>query len=108
MKLDLIPRPLVIITTTLFEIDPEPNLLAGKTPALVDVEIMYEIENQMDEIKKSTLPRRDSIFILERKINSKILLKKTRIEITTKYLSLPNQAKHPVGSQPCWSTFDEY
>lgn len=95
MKLDLIPRPLVIITTTLFEINPEPNLLEGKIPALVDVEMMYESENQMSEIKENVLPRENSIFTLERRINSNLLLKKTKIEITTKHFSSPARTKNP-------------
>ena len=95
MKFDLMPRPLVIITTTLFEIKSEPNLFTGKIPALVDFEIMYEPENQMNEIKENALPRRDCIFTLERKINSNLLLKKTKIEIKTKHLSLPAQTKIP-------------
>jgi hypothetical protein len=93
MKLDLIPKPLVIITTALFEINPEPNLLAEKIPALVEVEIMYESENQMNQIKGNVLPRKNSIFTLERKINANLLLKKTKIEITTKHFSLPAQTK---------------
>jgi hypothetical protein len=92
LKLNLTPRPLVVISMTLFEINSEPNSSAKKAPALVDLEMMYEIENQMNEIKENTLPRRDSVFTLERKINDDLLLKKTKIEITTKHFSLPTQA----------------
>ncbi len=111
MKLDLIPKPLVIINMAWFEIKSGPDLSTKKTHtlgALADIEMMYEIENQMDEIKESTLPRRDSIFTLERKNNSKIILKKTRIEITTKYFSFPTQVKYPVSGQPCRSRIDEH
>lgn len=108
MKLNLTPRPLVVISMTLFEINSEPNSSAKKAPALVDLEMMYEIENQMNEIKENTLPRRDSVFTLERKINDDLLLKKTKIEITTKHFSLPTQAKYPVAAHFDGSKFDEH
>ena len=96
MELDLIPRPLVIITMTWFEIKPEPNLSVKEERALstlVDIKMTYELENQTNEIKEITLPRIDSVFTLKRKVDSKILLKKTKIEITTKYFSLPIRSK---------------